>query len=938
MISFGNQNLIKYFTAYLLLICTVCLSAQNRNDNAVLDIHEKTYNAESKILDLIIVVSNNNANESFKGKIKISAPAGFKSILDHLIFIDLQKNEKKFISVKFLVSSNADAGDAKINLILANQSDQKIDEKTVIHTVEENSLIQMTAENSQILRSNLQDSLKIRIKVSNKGNRTQKTTLVFKIPDQNDSTIFTEKNGTLRPQQDSIFTFSFLPSKELTKRNIFTVNVTGFKDPDKEIFGNTRISVQSISNVQNFQDELQNGFASTSKNTVTASYRRIGNDLNMYQILGNGGFNVSSGYIFINGNMLLLNSQTEPVINNTYISYRREKSEFTVGNISKLLELSLFGRGVEYSFLNSAKDKKIEVGFIEQSFSLLERNSFLKNGYGFYVKGIFNPYNFSRNLSSIYIFKNDPYEKAKHHLIGTEFTRNFNNLWQTTSKLYGGISIYDQNGITKPSLAFESQYSGIINQMNLNGNIFYSSDYYPGNRRGSLQIQQNANITVLKKHYAFANVFYSNYSPKFYFYQSQLSSDNLKMEAGFNLAKTGSFGYSFAYQYQYEKSNSYSNFLPQFQQTELSITANRIVESTNWISKNKRHSALLAFELGAAQYPGMEDQQFQGKMIANYNYRKINFASQYQTGSYYLSEYAFSRLADKNEKYSRLNTSLYYSSNAFKEKLSITSGLAYTKDNIYGNSPSAFCNLKWNTRLYDFFINSSVYNYSSANRRNNILTIEAGVTLNVQRAHLSTKKKSNLHAFAFYDKNNNNILDSDEEAAPHYLLNINNIAFKTDSEGKISYKNVPFGKYRLKQSIQEGWFYDDKMLDIDQYVVDIAVPLHQNGTVAGHIMYNYDQKTALDFNPRAYGITFTISRDDVQIETATTDDNGEFISFLPIGNYTATLNANTLPQNTYCETERVSFSVKAGELFTLPEFVVKVKEKKIHSKKFGTKE
>jgi hypothetical protein len=929
-----SQNFIKSFANCLLLICSLFLSAQNKTENILFDIHEKSYNAESKILDMVIVVDNSR-NENFKGKLKILTPTGFRSILGQEIAVDLQKNEKRFISLKFFVGNNADAGDAQINLILANELDQKIGEKTVIHQVEESSLLQMIAESPQIFRSNDLDSLKIRIKVSNKGNRTQQTTLVFKIPDYSDSNSFIEQHGTLRPQQDSTFTFSFLPSKELLKHNNFTINVTGFKDPDKEIFGNTRISVQSISHTQKFQDEQQNGFASTTRNSITASYRRVGNDLDMYQILGNGGFNVASGYVFINGNMFLMNSQTDPVINNTYISYRREKSEFTLGNISKLLELSLFGRGIEYSFLNAAKDKKLEVGFIEQSFSLLERNSFFKNGYGFYVKGILHPYNFSHNISSIYIFKNDPYEKAKHHLVGTEFTHNFNNLWQTSSKLYGGISVYDRNGITKPSLAFESQYSGIFKKLNLNGNIFYSSDYYPGNRRGSVQIQQNINLMAFKKHYAFANIFYSNYSPKYYFYQTQLSSDNVKMEAGLNLAKTGSFGYSFAYQYQFEKSNSYNNFLPQFQKNALSIQANRIVESTNWTSVNKKHSAVLALELGFAQFPNEENQQFQGKINFSYNYRRINFTSQYQIGSYYLSEYAFSQLADKNEKFTKLNTSVYYSSNAFKDKLSITSGLSYTDDNIYGKSPSAFCNLKWHTRMYDFFVNSSLYNYSSANIRNNIFTIEAGVTLNLQKATLSTKKKSDVHAFAFYDKNNNNIFDTDEETASDYLININNIAFKTDPEGKILYKNVPFGKYRLKQAIQEGWYYDDQMLDINQYKLEIAIPLHQNGTVAGHINYEFDKKTAVDFTPRANGITFNIFRDNALIETATTDDNGEFISFLPIGNYTILINANSLPQNTYCETERTTFSVKAGELFTLPEFLIKVKEKKIHSKKFG---
>ncbi|AYM99062.1 hypothetical protein [Chryseobacterium sp. 3008163] len=346
------------------------------------------------------------------------------------------------------------------------------------------------------------------------------------------------------------------------------------------------------------------------------------------------------------------------------------------------------------------------------------------------------------------------------------------------------------------------------------------------------------------------------------------------------------------------------------------------------MSVNKKHSAILALDLGFAQYPNEEDQEFQGKINFNYNYRRINFTSQYQIGSYYLSEYAFSQLTDKNEKYKKLNTSVYYSSNAFKEKLGITSGLSYTDDNIYGKSPSAFCNLKWHARVYDFFVNSSLYNYSSANVRNNIFTIEAGVTLNLQKATLSTKKKSDIYAFAFYDKNNNNIFDTDEETASNYLININNIAFKTDPEGKILYKNVPFGKYRLKQSIQEGWYYDDQMLDISQYKLEIAIPLHQNGTVAGHINYEFDHKTAVDFNPRANGITLNVFRDDILIETVSTDDNGEFISFLPIGNYTISLNANSLPQNTYCETERTHFSVKAGELHTLPEFVIKVKEKK----------
>ncbi len=926
--------MIKFLAVHLLMICTPLFFCQNRQDSKdiSIDIQEQSYSQESRIIDLVVSV-NNSSSEDFSGKLKIFVPKGFKNVIAEDINLYLRKSEKKFISVKVLVSENAAAGKNRIRLTLSDEQNKIIEEKEMYQVVDENNLLQMAAEALQIFRKTGQDSLQLKVKVSNRGNREQSVTLVFKIPDHTDQNIFIEQKGTISAQKDTVFALRFLSSREMMNKNSFVISVTGFREPNKEIFGTAGIPVQNISDTQVFQDESGTGFENTSKNSITSSYRKIGRDLDIYQVLGAGGFNVPSGYLFLSGNFYMMNSQAAPIVNNTYVSYRSEKSEFTVGNISRLLELSLFGRGVEYSLINAAQNKKIEVGFVEQSFSLIDKNPFLKNGFGFYVRGLINPFNYTRNATAVYIFKNDPFEKATHHLAGTEITRRISNYWQTTSKLYGGYSIYESNQVSKPSLAVESQYSGIIRKLNLNGNFFYSSDYYPGNRRGSIQIQQNAHMLLFKQHHAYTNVLYSNFSPKYHSFNSKISSDNIRFESGINLARTRALTYSFAYQYQLEKSNSYNSFFYPVSTEERSIKAHRLVENTTWISENRKHSANMSVEAGIAQYPESDNNHFQSKLAATYNYRKLNFTSQYQYGGYYLSEYAFSRISGK-EKYHKLSVSLFYAATAFKEKLHISSGIAFTDDNIYGKAPSAFSNMKWNTRFYEFFVNSSWYNYNSSGLQNTIFSVEAGVTVNIHNNALSTRKKSNLHAVAFYDLNNNNIFDLGEEAAVDYLITINNISFTTDPAGKITYKNVPFGKYKLKQSVQQGWYYDERILDINKYSTTAEIPLHQNGTVTGGIQYQSDSRTALEFTPKTGGVLFAIYRNNILIETVSTNDSAEFISFLPVGSYTVKIRQESLPSHTYCENPMISFSVSAGEINALPKFLIRIKEKKIHSKKF----
>lgn len=923
----------KIFFVFLMSLF-VSIPAQE-NSGISMEIRNESNAGKANIIDLTLVLKNEGSN-LFKGKVDINTPTGFRSISGSTIEVDLPPGSHLFLPVKILVSNNAGSGDAQLVFNLTDQKSSPVSKKEIAYHVAENNSMRLVTESPVIYMNKVNDSIEVRTRISNLGNRKQNITVVFKIPEASRENIFVEKKGSIGVQKDSVFTFRFMPSGAMLKSPQFTVTVAGFREPDKEIFGSTSVSVQNTSSTQHYQDIQFNPFSNLSKNSITASYRHAGENLDMYQLAGSGGFNLPSGYVSIRGNMYTMNNQSDPVVNNTYISYHRENSEFTLGNINKLLELSLFGRGAEYAFTSSDKDRKVEVGFVDQTFSLIERNSFLKYGYGFYAKGTLGAQNASRNISGTYIFRNDPYDKAKHNLLGTDMQYSFNKDWKVSTKVYGGLSFYETNNVIKPSLALESQYSGMINKISLNGNYFYSTDYYPGNRRGILQIQQNFSTNIFKDHYVYTNVVISDFSPKFYFYNNDLKSNSIRFDTGINFPKKGNFGLGIGYQYQEENSNTYNNFfiVPGNQEAK-QLKAQRLTEYMTWSSPDKKHSSVVGIETGLVNYPDSDGTQYQMKITGSYNYKWFNLTSIYQYGSYFLSEYAFSQMLNKNTAYEKLSVSAFVNKNFFDKKINVTTGLSYTDDVLYGKSPSGFVNLKYSKERYGIYLNSSWFNYSSNHFSNNLFTVEAGVTLNLQPNTLNPGKKGDIKALVFYDHNNNNVYDEGDQEAENYLIMLNNISFKTNKEGNILYKSVPFGKYILKQVIQQGWYYDETEFEVQRHSCFLEIPLHQNGTAQGKVIYDFDAKTALEFSPKIGGIIFNIYKDGIFLKRIVTDDNGEFISFLESGNYRIELNENSLSTNTYSERITSGFKVEAGKIIHIQPFIIKVKEKKIRVKKYG---
>lgn len=930
----------KIIILFGLLFLATPVSAQSVS----MDVKKDKETAKKNLIDMVVTLRN-NSNAPFSGRLKVQLPKGFRSISGQNIEVQLEANETQYIPIKILVQVAAQAGSSQIKIHLENQNQKAIQEFVLRQSIEENNTLRLYSKQPIVYIHNPNDSLVLQVGVSNLGNREQETSLVFSIPGMVGEKNFFEVKGRIHVEQDSVFQFKFLPSAALLERPQFNIHVAGMRGSDKELFGNLIIPVQNITSVKRFQDiELARQSAALRHNSLSASYRTSGRDNGVYQLRGAGNVNLSAGYLAFSGNLYQSINDPNVVLSNTYVGYHYENYQLTIGNLNKSMEMALFGRGVQLSGQSKDESKSLEIGFIDQNFNLIERNAFLDHGYAFYTAGTLGAKNETRRTSASYVYKKDVYEKANSHLLSLDQHYAWGRDWNGSVSLFGGLSTYEINNRTEPSFAVETQYNGDWRQTKLTGNYFFSSGFFPGNRRGMLQIQQNAYRNINDKKMVYGSFFYSDFSPKSYTYLMNFDASNLRFESGISFMQYKNFSFRLGMLFQSEQSTSFGGN-GMTESKELDMKTYRLLQQMTWLSGNSKHSISASFEEGLSSVSLEDEIQPQFKLNATYRFKSFAFNTMYQYGSFYLSEFlsSFYRWYG-NQTFQRITASLAFEQNAANNKLMMSSGLSYTQDFNIGQTPSAFLNLRYlPTENWQLYLNTSWYRYDM-NRQmaqnfansSHMLMVEGGITYNFKGRTPSPGKKATLSALVYYDHNQNGVFDEADEVATDYLITLNNTTFKTDLNGQFSYRSLPFGTYKLKPSAQKGWFSVAQEVVVDQFVTQLAIPLYQSGTVRGQIKYWFDEKASMEIDPQYSGIVFQVSQDGRFIQRVSTNEEGEFILFLPTGNYQIELNENSLPAQTQVSEALQNFQIEAGKITQLPIFELKVNTKKVNIKKFGS--
>lgn len=899
-----------------------------------LEIRESSVN--EPIVSHILKITN-QSEQPFNGTVLLDPLSELRSLSQGERAISVAPGDSSFLAYKLVVGANVGAGRKTVRYGVYNEKKEKVLSREVYIDIEKREQIYLLADDTPVMVINPEDSVRIQVTVNNSGNTREEVTVVFNVPNLRGALPFTELKETLSPREQKRFTYSFIPSGNLLSSGQFSVRVTAMKGEEKTIFGNKTVTVQNVFTDRSYVDTdpartLYPGQGSTG-NSVTLSYRQYNASSNMLQLQGGGYQNLPAGYLHLKGNIYKYNSQHTPIITNTSLMYKLYENEFTIGNVNEPTELPLFGRGAKAIFSNKEKSKTLTFGAIDQNFNLIGPEPWFSDYYSFYAQGALGANNMDRGAKATYVYQKNPYEKAIYNVGGLQWRTLLGKKWNIHLEAHGASSSYENVPGNKFSGSAEFRYRGdLFSGLTLNGSGYYSDAYFPGSRKGTVSLAQGVSTKLSNDIYIGGSVGYNRTAPKSYAYDYTYRSENSYANATLSLPKLGRISSSLYYRHQGESSPSYASYLDaEAVSGNVRMASHRLGGQWRWQSPNVRHSLFGTLEGGFFTDPLGSGRPGQMKTTLNYSWQWFMAETSYQKGAYYLYEYMMAK--QQGKEFYRFTSSASVNKNISK-KLSLSSNINFTRDAYQGDVPSV--NLTANYFPKDnmaFFLNAYWYRYQFVNN-SNVFNVQVGVTWNFSKAQPLSGKKSTVVAQVYYDHNANNRYDKGDEPAGGYLLNMDEKVFISGEDGKVRYSLVPYGEYTLKPMQARRWFFDRRKVAVNSAKTKIEIPLKQSGTLRGNIQY-VGGEHSVEIVPRYEGLRFSVTNaDQTVVQTIVTDAEGKFRTFLPVGEYTITLDRKTLVEHTDCKDHTRTFKIEAGKVNELESFAIEIKSRTVNVKKF----
>src|SRR5690606_11620648 len=199
----------------------------------------------------------------------------------------------------------------------------------------------------------------------------------------------------------------------------------------------------------------------------------------------------------------------------------------------------------------------------------------------------------------------------------------------------------------------------------INSNNFYSSSYYPGIRRGVLQLNERLGRSFNKVNTWVAYSYY-NYNPDYvgnkFVYNNEFGNSRLEAGTSFSLAKQ--FNLSLSANRIHEKSSGLSSST--LDAPVLMMTAYRLTESISWRSRNNLHSIYLSSENGFSQSPLTDKRTLDLRATASWSFGLFNLNTYFQQGNFSVYEMMSNAQRDDDKTY-RFSVSPSFRKNFFQE-------------------------------------------------------------------------------------------------------------------------------------------------------------------------------------------------------------------------------------------------------------------------------
>jgi hypothetical protein len=920
------------FLLPLLFMCFIAQQgyAQKRGEvniqlmDSILDVNNE------ELKDVTIRVEN-KGKEAFRGTLHLYCGKGAKVATKQDVPVSVEAGKSLFVAAKVYIGAATLEGFIPYSAQLFDMHNTRIGEATAkLHLVSSRNMRASLNEHELIMHS-VGSMLQVPVLVSNRGNKAQEVNIVISYPTE----LQDKTNKSIRlevpPFKDTLIYFSRKVSRSMMNMEYMDISVYGVYNSG-DYFGITSASVQSLKSFKKFGRRRAGNSSQTTSNFVSIGTQNSFSDNQSYFLQTKGDYAIRDGNVSFSFNMFKWKAQGMPtLVNDTWLGFEYKGIGIKVGNITQNGELSYNGRGAEmYYYTDSSRHNKIYAGYLDKSFNLINsqygNTSFGKAAWA----GMIREYGKVKNNTTV-SYDEDNFVQSKSVLVVNEATMQMNDLFFASVK--AGAASSSSSGEEKEkheSFSAGASFNGNISKsLSVSSDNVYASGYYPGTRRGTLSLNEKVNLRLDKTTLS-AGYMYNYMNPK-YFRTGGTTFRNDSKSATVDISASRSFGgfsLAIAPQYYREEGNWYldGNVTPG------SMKSFRLSTSASYANVATRQSVLLRVDAGQYTTNFSTESKWQFRANFSYSFNFFRLTANIQQGNFYLSE-AFLERAGGQSKL-RVNISPSVTGSFFNNRLKADAGLTYYKDFFVSSvlyNASLNCTIGstrvFATMQYNTFASSSTY-------RN----LQFGLTqLLPQSGKNGLNNKGEIDLFVFYDVNGNGNYDDKDSVASGYLASIGKTLLITNKGGHIVYGKLPAADYKVFFPTQKGWYGHDQFVVLkDKEEVTLQVPLRQTGTVSGKIAYEFDELLSYSTLKELAGQTITATNEEGKIFEAKTDDNGQFMLYLPTGKYTMTVSsASSQIEVIPVGNNHQPLMVKSGEIFNGADFTLKVKQRKIEIKKFG---
>ena len=298
----------------------------------------------------------------------------------------------------------------------------------------------------------------------------------------------------------------------------------------------------------------------------------------------------------------------------------------------------------------------------------------------------------------------------------------------------------------------------------------------------------------------------------------------------------------------------------------------------------KKHTVNMSGEYSYSESSQTQLKFSSFKAMVSYSYNKIslNGTAQYNPNTIYDLNY----FSINSESFINYNLYSAYNFKAFQDKVSGYISAGFNHSQLYKNMNQNI-NANFEYKITESWTSTAYINYSNYESlvANSFKGDNYQIRFGIKKYFSNTisGEYNTVNLQFFQDQNLNGLFDNNEVAMANEIIKLDSYIARTDKNGRVTFKNVPKGSYRLRVNESTGVrLMQDPMILVSKST-NLKIGLGRNNLVKGKLVEIKQSYDNLESDVR--GIVIYAEDEKGQVTYTAIDQNDEFEFFLKNGTY-----------------------------------------------------